>query len=332
MNTSDVQAMLFNHVRTRLPGHLSLVDEVAELLNISNDSAYRRIRGEKTIALDELRVICNKYRISLDQLLLIQNNTVIFSGNKVDSVSFGFDNYLEDIINNLELFKSLSDPHIYFYNKDVPIFHFMPFPELRAFKFFFWKRTLMGYPELAKQQFTGEETDEVSVDLAVKIIGLYSQIISTEIWNEENVHSTIRQIEFYRQSNILADKQLILKIYGQLDEMLNHLELQAEAGKKFLYGHKPAFNAPAYDIFINECLIGDNTIFVDSDKRQITCLNHNGLNFASTEDQSFCDYTFRNLQNIIRKSTQISRVGEKERTMFFNTLHQKIHSKMSNIS
>ena len=164
MNTSDVQAMLFNHVRARLPGHLSLVDEVAELLNISNDSAYRRIRGEKTIALDELRVICNTYHISLDQLLLIQTNTVIFSGNKVDNVSFGFNEYLKDIINHLELFKSLNDPHIYFYNKDVPIFHFMPFEELRAFKFFFWKRTLMGYPELAKQQLKGRGADEESPD------------------------------------------------------------------------------------------------------------------------------------------------------------------------
>jgi len=332
MNTSDVQTMLFNHVRARMPGHLSLVDEVAELLNISNDSAYRRIRGEKTIALDELRVICNKYHISLDQLLLIQNNTVIFSGNKVDSISFGFNDYLKDIINSLELFKSLSDPHIYFYNKDVPIFHFMPFPELQAFKFFFWKRTIMSYPELAKQQFNGTGPDEESIELGKRIISLYSNIPSTEIWNEENVHSTIRQIEFYRQSNVFADKHLILKVYQQLDEMLNHLELQAEVGKKFLYGHQPSFNAAAYDIFVNECLIGDNTIFINSEKRQITCLNHNGLNFTSTEDQNFCDYTYRNLQNIIRKSTQISRVGEKDRTMFFNTLHQKIQSKIAGLS
>jgi len=332
MNTSDVQTMLFNHVRARLPEHLSLVDEVAELLNISNDSAYRRIRGEKTIALDELRVICNKYRISLDQLLLIQTNTVIFSGNKVDTATFGFNEYLNDVAHHLELFKSLSNPHLYYYNKDIPIFHFMPFPELRAFKFFFWKRTLLGYPELAKQQFTGEESDDISSAHAMRIIGLYNQIDSTEIWNEENVHSSIRQIEFCRQSNVFADKLILTRVYEQLDELLDHLELQAEAGKKFQYGFQPGYNAADYDIFVNECLIGDNTIFVSSDNRQITCLNHNGLNFTATQDQSFCDYTFRNLQNIMRKSAHISHVGEKERAMFFNTLHQKIHSRMSNIS
>jgi len=332
MNTSDVQTMLFNHVRARLPEHLSLVDEVAELLSISNDSAYRRIRGEKTIALDELRMICNKYRISLDQLLLIQTNTVIFSGNKVDNISFGFNEYLKDIINHLELFKSLSDPHIYFYNKDVPIFHFMPFQELRAFKFFFWKRTLMGYPELAKQQFNGQATDEESVELGKKIISLYSDIPSTEIWNEENVHSTIRQIEFYRQSNVFASNDIVIQIYEQLSEMLNHMEHEAEIGKKYLYGHHPLPNGAAYNIYVNECLIGDNTIFANSNNRQIACLNHNGLNFTATQDKDFCGYTFKNLQNLMRKSTYISGVGEKERSMFFNNLHQKIHGKLSNIS
>ena len=332
MDAIQTQTLFFNHIRVKLPPHLSFVDEVAELLNISNDSAYRRIRGEKPLGLNEIQVICNKYHISLDQLLQIQTNTVIFAGNKVDPVSFGFNRYLNDIINNLELFKSLPGAHIYFFNKDVPIFHFMPFPELRAFKFFFWKRTLMSYPELARQQFNGEGTDEESTELAKKIINLYSQIPSTEIWNEENVHCTIRQIEFYRQSNIFAGKHILIKIYEQLEEMLDHLEQQAEAGKKHLYNHQPLPNSAAYNIYINECLIGDNTIFVNSDNRQITTLNHNGLNFASTQDQSFCEYTFKNLQNLIRKSTYASVVGEKDRNMFFNTLREKIHDRKKNIS
>jgi len=32
-----------------------MADEVAELLNISNDSAYRRIRGEKLLYFGELK-------------------------------------------------------------------------------------------------------------------------------------------------------------------------------------------------------------------------------------------------------------------------------------
>ena len=331
MDNNQPQQLFFNHIKSKLPVHLSLVDEVAELLAISNDSAYRRIRGEKPIGLDEIQMLCNKYQVSLDQLLQIQTNTVIFSGNKVDSVEFDFNKYLQDIARNLQLFKTLTNPKLYFYNKDIPIFHFMQFPELSAFKFFFWKRTLMSYAELSRQQFQGEEPNQETAGTAKKIIELYNQIPSTEIWNEESVHTTIRQIEFYRQSNVFANKHILLKVYLQLEELLNHIELEAEAGKKFLFNESIAPNAAPYDLYINECLLGDNTIYVKSDNTQITFLNHNGLNFMGTQDTAFCDYTFKTLQNMIRKSTHVSVVGEKERSMFFNTLRQKIYDKKKSI-
>ncbi len=332
MDTNQTQQLFFNHIKSKLPIHLSFVDEVAEVLNISNDSAYRRIRGEKPIGLDEVQALCNKYMVSLDQLLQIQSNTVIFSGNKIDSVTFRFDNYLQEIINNLELFKLMQNPQIFYFNKDIPIFHFMQFPELSAFKFFFWKRTILGYPELARLQFSGEEAGEATFESAKKIIGLYTQIPSTEIWNEESINITIRQIEYYRQSNIFSNKHILLKVYSQLEELLNQVELQAEAGKKFLYNQTVSFSNATYDVYINECLIGDNTIYVQAGERQITYLNHNGLNIIATQDKNFCDFTFKNLINIMKKSTHISVIGEKERSMFFNILRSKIYDHKKNIN
>ena len=331
MDANQTQQLFFNHIKSKLPPHLSFVDEVAALLNISNDSAYRRIRGEKPIGLDEVQTLCNKYHISLDQLLQIQSNTVIFSGNKLDSVAFGFEKYLQEIADNLVLFKKLQTPQIYYFNKDLPLFHYMQFPELCAFKFFFWKRTFLSYPELARQKFNGEESDKANVELAKKIVEHYSQIPSTEIWNEESIQVTIRQIEFYRQSNIFANKDIVLKVYLQLEELLNHIELQAAEGKKFLYNQPIPAASAAYDVFINEILIGGNTIFVKGGERQITFLNHNGLNIIATQDKNFCDFTFKNLQNIMSKSTHISIDGEKERSMFFNTLRGKIYEYKKNL-
>ena len=273
-----------------------------------------------------------KYQVSLDQLLQIQSDTVIFSGNKLDPVSFGFNKYLEKITNDLKLFKNLENPQIYYFSKDFPLFHYMQFPELCAFKFFFWKRTYLSYPQLARQQFNGGENDKETIELAKNIIELYTQIPSTEIWNEESVHITISQIEFYRQSNIFANTDILLKVYMQLEELLNHVELQAAAGKKFLHNRTGTGNGAPYDIYINEILIGSNSIYVKGGDRQITFLNHNGLDYIATEDKNFCDYTFKNLQNIMSKSTHISVVGEKERSIFFNTLRKKIYDHKKNIN
>jgi len=44
MTESNQQKELFSHIRNSLPPHVSMVDEIAGLLDISYDSVYRRIR------------------------------------------------------------------------------------------------------------------------------------------------------------------------------------------------------------------------------------------------------------------------------------------------
>ena len=54
MNITELQQELFQLIKTRLPSEASVADEVAKLLEISSDSAYRRMRGEKQITFEEL--------------------------------------------------------------------------------------------------------------------------------------------------------------------------------------------------------------------------------------------------------------------------------------
>ena len=64
MNTIALQVQLFKSLRNKLANDNSLADELAVLLDISTDSAYRRIRGEKALTFDELYLLCNHYQLS----------------------------------------------------------------------------------------------------------------------------------------------------------------------------------------------------------------------------------------------------------------------------
>src|SRR6185503_11385436 len=80
MEATNVQVRFFQHLKVQLPPHIAIVDEVADVLGISNDSAYRRIRGEKPIDLEETYKLCDHFKISMDQLLHLQSDAFIFSG------------------------------------------------------------------------------------------------------------------------------------------------------------------------------------------------------------------------------------------------------------
>ncbi|MCK4677786.1 MAG: hypothetical protein KAT48_06625 [Bacteroidales bacterium] len=43
----ELQIEFFRQIKTNIPSNLSLVDKVADILDISTDSSYRRIGGQK---------------------------------------------------------------------------------------------------------------------------------------------------------------------------------------------------------------------------------------------------------------------------------------------
>ena len=80
MNAAELQTAFLKQIKNQLPSHLALVDAIAEQLNLSNDSAYRCIRGEKHLTFDEIQILAARYKISLDCFLHLQTDSLIFWG------------------------------------------------------------------------------------------------------------------------------------------------------------------------------------------------------------------------------------------------------------
>lgn len=332
MNPENVQVLFFQHVRSQLPPHLTLVDETADVLSISTDSAYRRIRGEKPISFEELKKLCSHFNISLDQFLHLQNNSIIFAGQNVDNSQFNYEMYLNSVLGQLQLMNSFESREMYYLNKDIPIFHHFHFPELAAFKSFFWMKTILHYPVYANHQFKLDTfLSESAIHVGKKISEAYYSLPSQEIWNLESINSTIRQIEYYRNTGVFASNQDILSIYDCLQKTIDHIEHQAEEGYKFGINDTTGNKNATYKIYINEFVLGDNSILAVLGNIKITYINHSVLNYLATRDQAFCEYTHQHIRNIITKSTLISGVGEKERRRFFNLTREKINARKNSL-
>jgi len=325
-NSTSVQQIFFQHVKAHLPPHLSLVDEVADLLHISIDSAYRRIRAEKALSFDEIRTLCSHFRISLDQLFHLETDTILFSGKFINNQeAFNFDGYLQGILQLLRYISSFAQKEIQFMSKDIPLFHHFHFPELAAFKTFFWIKTIVQDPQYNKRQFIVDEFPPAMSQLCTKVIEEYNGIPSKEIWHLESVHATLRQIEYYRDTKLFASDRDLASVYDALQKTIDHIEEQAEAGHKFSPHNRHSGRAPLH-LYINEFVLGDNSYFVHLDDRRLVLLNHSVLNTIRTTDAYFTRCTEEHYQNILRRSTPISGVGEKERNKFFNTLREKVEA------
>ena len=209
-------------------------------------------------------------------------------------------------------------------SKDLPIFHNFYFTPLIAFRYFFWMKTHLAHPHFEKKQFNFDMLPPDIEQMSRKLAKGYTEIPSTEMWNTESINSTISQIEFSKDSGHFSNHADIKKIYGALEETINHMKEQAEYGCKFMPGEDPQTKPSNFKFFFNRVVLGDNTIMVIADNIKSAIINYGHLNYIVTYDEVFCNDLYSDFENLIRRSTQISQTSERQRNIFFNILLSKV--------
>lgn len=324
MTAEQLQQNLFQHIKTHLPPHVSMVDEVAEILDISNDSAYRRIRGEKPITLDEAYKLAGHFKISLDQLFLLRKDAFIFTGRTTNNSDFKYEDWLRSVVQHVQYFLSFKPCHLFYLAKEIPFYYYFLVPEIAAFKSYFFMKSILYYDDWKNKKFSVSDDYSAYYETFDTISRLFSNLPSTEIWSIENITSTLHQIEFYRVTGALKSDEDALILLDKFHLMIDHLEKQAEYGVKLRYGQNPSTAGVPYRMFVNELIMGDNVQLMQLGDKYMTAINHSIINFITTTDEAFNLYMKKTLDNLSQKSTLISEVNEKERLMFFNRLRAKV--------
>lgn len=327
MDRESVQKIFFNHIKSLLPVNISFVDTVADVLNVSNDSAYRRIRGETQITLEEIKSLCLKFKISLDNLLHLNSDSFVFVSTLTNNTDFNYGKWLVSVLDVIKKIKTFEPCHMSYLAKEFPFFYYFLIPEIAAFKSFFFMKSILFYDEWKGAKFSVKDDYSQYHQIWKDLFDTFISIPGTEIWNVENITSTLRQIEFYNATGVFKSKEDVYCLFDKLTEMLNHIQLQAEYGVKLHLNQKPTtFSGTVYNLYINELILGDNMQVMQLGDKCYTYLNHTILNHMMTTDERFNLYMKRSLDVIAQKSIPISKVNEKERLIFFNRLRVKLEN------
>lgn len=180
MDSTTTQNRFFQLVKDQIPPHKALVDEIADLLGIGTDSAYRRILGDKPLAIAELGKLAAHFSISLDKLLNLPSDGVIFTGKFQATAKNNLKSWLTDMLAQLQLMNSFGQRHLYYLLKDSPPFYHFQLPELAEFKMFFWMKSSRHYDSL-KGVRLGDPLYQDCLPICQRIVQLYHRLPTTEI-------------------------------------------------------------------------------------------------------------------------------------------------------
>lgn len=319
-----VQREIFHQIKEKLPPNLSLVFEIARLLDLSQDSAYRRIRGEKPLTLEELLKLKEKYNLSIDEFCGEFSNNVNFKCSFIEPNYFKVSDWLDKVYNDIQIIYNAKDREIIYAAKDPPIFHYFQLPEIAAFKVFFWEKTLFQFPEYDEKVFSLEEISDETYKKGRKILTVATKIPTIEIWNEQTFKIMLSQIEYYFVSGFFKSKDDLFNLLDKSEKWIHHIQKEAELGYKYLYGTSPNGIENTFKLYSNEVVLNDNSILIRTNQGYGSYLTFNVLSLLNTTNQNFCIELDKYFRGIMRKSNLISVSGAKERNRFFSEQIQAI--------
>lgn len=320
----ETQELLFNQIKQNISPNISLVDEIADLLCISNDSAYRRIRGEKALSLGELQKLSKHFEVSLDLLFSLKSGNVVFNNFPIGPEGIGIKDWLKAILADMRKIHAAKDREIIYSAKDPPLFHYFHIPEIASFKIFFWQKTLLHFPDFAEKKFSLQDYDEEIQKLGMQSLINYVKIPTIELWNPDTFIIAFNQMEYYWVSGLFERKEDIYTLCEKFYLWIQHIQKQAELGFKFIYGTNPVGVEESFKLYLNEVVLNDNSIFVKMDDQCATYLTDNVLSLLITSNPEFCRQKERYLKGLCRKASLISHANAKERAIFFNRLLKRI--------
>lgn len=327
MHSIDLQQTIFNHLKENLPPHLSLVDELCDLLQLGSDSVYRRIRGEKLITLAELKKICEHYRLSIDQLLQLQNESAFFDAPGINVPPVEFSDYLKEMLQKFRFLNTFKRTSMQYFCRDIPVWYYYLYPELAAFKTFFWSKTFHHQPELSNKIFSLEEFPYYECFLlGQQMLEEQNRIPSDELWNLESINSTINQIAYYKAIGNFRSHDDYIAVVNSFEKTIDHLQLQAEKGVKFMPGATSVSHKAAINIYIQELVMGNNTMLLTLEDKHLVMITYGVFNYLFTRDPRFSNKISSMFNALFSRSTLISKTDERARTQFFNLLREKINT------
>lgn len=304
--------------------HISIVDELADLLGISTDSVYRRLRCQSAFSFDEVALIAQTFGVSLDGMLGNPSKQVSFQFSPMYSEPVNFENYFRFFSNYLNELAGSKGTRIIYAAQDVPVFRHFSFPNLSAFKNFYWSKAVLNHPNFAGQKFNPSVVPAAIIEMNKQTFKTYRKISRTEIWSEETLSSTLKQVEFFWDSGLFEDREQALTVTAELHQMMLELEQECETGL-----HDTADDRADFKLYNSEVFIGNNSVYIDpgnSGHEARVFLGYNTFNSINTYNAALARETMHWVENLIKKSVLLSGTGEKQRAIFFNKMKASIQA------
>jgi hypothetical protein len=326
MTPTKFQENLLAAIKHKMPDELSLAKDIAPLFNCTKSTVYKKLRGDILFSMEEAIALIEYFKLSADTLIYEQHERLIFQYSAFVKPHNSPGQYMDTLLAQLETVAQIPNVNIWYATYEIPIFYYMLFPELIAFKLYVWSRVNWNISTLANKPFDPEcflsEYPEIETQRK-RMLALYTQLPSREFWPLHVLDHTLSQIRTCFHSGLLDGKHVAALLCSRIQQMIDLIENMAINGRK--KSHPEDDNSTPFELYFNEIAYSNNTILIRSNQESLSAFaTLDNPNFIHSNDARLLQNIETWMESIRSKTIKISQEGERFRHFFINTLRKRL--------
>jgi hypothetical protein len=308
--------MFVELLRKKTPKHISITDEVASVLGINYDAAYRRLNGKVPFSLNESVLLAKKFDISLNKLFDIgeRRSYLIREAKPIHTVR-DFKDYLMNLKSEMSLLVGKEDASILFSARELPMFYFFHQPILIKIKVFIWFTILKVTPLNKRIHFRDFFISDSMISIAKQVGETYKSINVTEMWSYGAINNVLQQLLYLHDM-----KQIDQNDVEEICEAIIHELKIVEADT--LDGYQS--DKRRFELYSNELIMMNNSMILEYKGKLRFGYPYALLKFFIIENQDACKDQRDYILEQKRHATCLTNTSAKIHAQFFNYKYEKI--------
>ena len=324
--TKTHHQILIQNIKRHILPHENVAERIAQILDIKIEGAYRRLRGDTPFSLTEALCMVSELGISIDALVT-NTKQIHFKTYLLCTNPYQIEDYLKDILARFKKLDRVPQSNTTNVCEDLPFFRQFGYPNLTAFKLFYWQEAVLRNPEYENKKYDLNEVPENLKNLAKQVYNAYLKTESTEIWTLQTIVKTYQQIDYYLACGMFNDLDYLQAIYRDLEKLLDDLIADAAVGFKLTADKK---THGKFSLYWSELSLDNNSIFLETNKPRYLALGSYSFNSTQTIDNAMLQDYQHWLNSILNKSVKISGQSEKMRYQFYLKIKKSLDKLVAN--
>ena len=304
-------------LKNKIPKNISATEEIAFILGINYDAAYRRLNGKVGFSLKETVLLSKKFDISLNELFQVgEQNTYIVKESEPVRTLHDFKNYLNRMNDELSVVAGRTDSSLLLSALELPMFYYFDNPLLTRFKMFIWSTILGTSKKTERINFKDFSISDELYESAKTINKAYSRTNITEMWSFGAINIVLQQLLYIYKMRQINSKEAI-DVCNALLEVMKKIEIETINGGKS--------KDRKFELYSNDLVMLSNSVILKHKDKMVFAYPYSLLKLFKIYDQKACREQESFILDQMLHATCITSASTREHANFFNLKYDKIN-------